>query len=526
MQEVPRILFCQWLESPIHEMSLQDNSAAAGIDPGAALSATDAGYRIALPPRRSPNAAQAVLLGSTLAQLILALLITVYLARYLSPSGFGFFSLVSTIFILARKFLDLGLSNVAARETARDPARERPILEGMMAYRRLAGVVLAIALLIFAFVQKGEQERYVLLGVGVVLLFTEPAALDPVFQVRQAQGGPALLNVIGAAFVLGGSILLSRSAASAPSYAWLLVAREALLLLFTKLLADRLLGYHPKPGFRGRALRQFVAPALIFGLASLVYTVYFHCDVFCVYALRGNAELGAYAAAFRPINPLLVLPWLLMVPMIPVLSEAAAKDRDLFVRQVQGASGLAMGLGACALVSGTILAPDLVSLLYGGHYLAGPLSCVNAFRWLSVALGMVCMTTVLTAAMLANGKEKLLLVIGAVALVVNAVVNTVALRYYDFTAAAIATALTELLFLVCALVSFQISTQRSGFGWDSVRYLLPAILLTAALHWLRGGAVLRVTSGTILGVLAVSAILFSGGARRFRKEMAAASPTF
>ena len=105
--------------------------------------------------------------------------------------------------ILARKFLDLGLGNVAARDIAADKQRERPILEGMMAYRRVAGLVLVLSLCVFAFMQKAEPERAILLAVGVVLLFTEPAALDPVFQVRQAQGGPALLNVLGGLLVLG-----------------------------------------------------------------------------------------------------------------------------------------------------------------------------------------------------------------------------------------------------------------------------------------------------------------------------------
>ena len=101
--------------------------------------ALDSGSAAAVQVRRSPNTAQAVLLGSALGQLGLALLVTIYLARVLSPAAFGFFSLVGTIFILARKFLDLGLSNVAARDIAQDPRRERPILEGMMAYRRTAG---------------------------------------------------------------------------------------------------------------------------------------------------------------------------------------------------------------------------------------------------------------------------------------------------------------------------------------------------------------------------------------------------
>ena len=494
-----------------------DDNEPAIADPPAI--ASDPDYRIQLPPLRSPHVAQLVLLGGTLSQLGLALLITIYLARVLTAADFGFFSLVATIFILARKFLDLGLSNVAARDIAGDTRRERPILEGMMAYRRVAGVVLALALCIFALMQKSVPERAVLLGVGWVLLFTEPAALDPVFQVRQAQGAPALLNVFGGLLVLGGSIVFKRLDVAGAAFGWLLIVRESVTLVGTKLLAERLLGYHPKPGFRGRALKAFVGPALIFGLASLVYTIYFNCDVFFVYALRGKDELGAYAAAFRPINPLLLLPWLLMVPLVPVLT-VTAKDRQRFVSQVREICGLAAGLGACGLVAGVLLARDLVSLLYRGRYLEGPLSCVNAFRWLAVALGLVCVTTVLTAAMLADRKEKLLLEIGTVALAVNAAMNLVLLHLYNFTAAGFATAATELLFLGGALAAFELVTHQSPLTWDCWRYLLPATVMGVVLYFMGGGPVIRVATGIALGLLSAVAILSSRRARQFRKELA------
>ena len=497
-----------------------DSAGRVGAFPVAAY---DPGYGITLPGRRSPSVAQAVLLASAVAQLGLALLITIYLARVLSPGAFGFFSLVGTIFILARKFLDLGLSNVAARDIAADARRERPILEGLMAYRRVAGVVLMLSLFVLALTQKSEPEHAILFFVGLVLLFTEPAALDPVFQVRQAQGGPALVNVLGGMLVLGGSLWFKRLGVAGATFAWLLIVREAFMLLFTKILAERLLGYHPKPGFRGRALKTFIGPALIFGLASLVYTIYFHCDVFFVYALRGQEELGAYAAAFRPINPLLLLPWLLMVPLIPVLTVAAAGDRERFVRQVRSACGIALGIGACGLTAGVVLAPELVQVLYRGRYLHGPLSCVAAFCWLAIALGQVCVTTVLTASLLANRKEKLLLAIGVAALVVNAAMNLVLLRHYNFTAAGFATAATEFLFLVCALVGFWITSGRSPVEPQSLVYLIPAIAMGVLLHFIPGGAAMRVLCGIVLGIVSVGAILWSPAARRFRQEMRAAS---
>jgi O-antigen/teichoic acid export membrane protein len=469
--------------------------------------------------RRSPNVAQAVLLGSALAQLGLALVVTIYLARILSPAAFGFFSVVGTMLVLARKFLDLGLSNVAARDIAHDARRERPILEGMMAYRRAAGVVLALGVVVAALLQHDGTMRWVLVSVGLVLLMTEPAALDPVFQVRQAQGGPALLNLFGGLLVLGGSVLFHHYAIAGAAFAFLLIAREAVSLLVTKIMAERLLGYRPRPGFRGRHLRAFVGPALIFGLASLVYTIYFHCDVFFVLALRGREELGAYAAAFRPINPLLLLPWLLMVPMVPVLTATIAQSRDAFLSQVRSACGIALGVGACGTVAGVLLAPDLVTLLYRGRYLEGALSCVNAFRWLALALGLVCVTTVLTASMLAAAREKLLLAIGTAALVANVALNAVLLRHHNFTAAGFATAVTEMLFLVGAMIAFQRVTKRSAMTWNALIYLFPAAVIGIVLHFTPGGAVTRVCVGIVSGLSLIGAILLSPQARRFRAEM-------
>jgi O-antigen/teichoic acid export membrane protein len=477
------------------------------------------------PLPRNPSVAQAVLLGSAIGQLGLALVITIFLARLLTPAAFGFFSLVGTIFILARKFLDLGLSNVAARDIAHDPRRERPIMEGMMAYRRVAGLALALSMVVFAFAQRSGAERWVLIAVGAVLLFTEPAALDPVFQVRQAQGGPALVSVFGGVLVLVGSVIFHQFAVAGLLFALLLVLREAFSLLSTKILAERLLGYHLRPGFRGRSLQAFVGPALMFGLASLIYTVYFNCDVFFVLALRGRDELGAYAAAFRPINPLLLMPWMLMVPIVPVLTATLARDRQHYVQQVRSACGIAVGIGACGLVGGTLLARELVQLLYRGRYLEGALSCVDAFRWLAVALGLVCVTTVLTASMLADKREKILLAIGTVALVVNVALNVVLLQRYNFTAAALATAATELLYLLGALIAYSAVTKQAPVDWSILLYVLPAAIMAVVLYVLPGGPALRVSCGVMLGLFSVAAILLSSPAKRFRKDIVLAAPT-
>ena len=209
-----------------------------------------------------------------------------------------------------------------------------------------------------------------------------------------------------------------------------------------------------------------------------------------------------------------------MVPFIPVLTATVAKDRDTYVRQVRSACAIAMGIGATGMVAGVMLAPELVELLYRGRYLTGDLSCVGAFRWLAVALGLVCVTTVLTASMLADRREKVLLAIGISALVANVVLNIVLLQRYNFTAAGFATAVTELLFFLGAVIAFQVVSRRSAITWNALPYLLPAVVTGLILQFVHGPAAWRVICGIVLGSLSVAAILLSSPARRFRQEMA------
>jgi hypothetical protein len=103
--------------------------------------------------------------------------------------------------------------------------------------------------------------------------------------------------------------------------------------------------------------------------------------------------------------------------------------------------------------------------------------------------------------------------------------NFILLRHFNFTAAGFATAATELLFLLCALIAFQRVTRKSALTWPAAVYLLPALAMAALLRVVPGSPAMRVASGIVLGGLSVAAILLSPATRQFRQEVAAASPS-
>jgi O-antigen/teichoic acid export membrane protein len=460
-----------------------------------------------------------ILLLSYAGRVILGVALTALLGRSLTPEAFGFFTLVSTIYLVAQTALDLGSGLIAVRDIGRDPARERPLLEGLMALRQVSGWLLALAVLALAILESDSSRRRVLIGTALSMPMLMPGALAPVFHIRQAQAGAGLVSAGGQVFVLLGAWLLRSRGINDASYAWLLVVRELGAVLILWWLAVGLLGYAPWPGFRRRGFGPFLRSAGVFAGAVLMHELYFHADVFLVRCLAGEAQLGAYGAALRPLNPLLALPLVLGLPFLPVFSASAARERGNFATQVGGAASLFGGIGALAAATGIGLARDVVETLYAGRYLEGDIQVVAAFRWLCVALACACTAAPFTIALLADGLERRLLALCAAGLGLNLVLNVIFVPAYGFVAAAVITAATELLVTLGVAYVF---LRRHGFPPLAVPFSVSATLSLAALGatlLLPGPPLARLAWGGALSLAAAAFVVSLPGARRFRHQL-------
>jgi O-antigen/teichoic acid export membrane protein len=321
----------------------------------------------------------------------------------------------------------------------------------------------------------------------------------------------------GLLLVLLGVMAMAMTQAAGHLFSWLVVTREFLVSRVFRWLAIRRLGYRPRPGLRGRKLGPFFRMAALYGLAILSYQLCFHVDVFMVRALCGEEALGAYAAAFRPMNPMLRVAGLLMLPMLPVIARTALSNRERFVGQVVRSSEVLVGLGGLGAVAAIMLAEDLLQLLYGDKYVSGPLSTVEALRWLAVALAVVFSSTAFTTALLAAGRERWLCILG---LAVNVAGNLVFLPTHGFTAAAATTAATEALLASGAIVCLVRTAPVSGIRPIFVLTLAPAAILGFVLYWLPGPSPWRIVAGTLLGLAGLAFLVLGPPGRRLRRTLA------
>lgn len=345
----------------------------------------------------------------------LGIWLTGVLGRGLDDAGFGFVAFVGTIYALAQLALDLGSGALIAREIAKEPARERPLLEAALAWRGAIGLVAGLVVAGVAAAEDDPERRQWLLIVAASLPLLAPNVLGVAFQVRQDLGPPSLLGVLLQAGMLGSALLFVDLRVVPAAFAALYVVRETAGPLLLWSVARMRLGLRLSPGVFGRDTRRLFGSAAAQATVVVLQTLMFHAPTLALKAADDDASLGRFAAASRLINPVLLLVGALTAPLLPVLSATWKTRPDAARSLIDAALGLAAYLGFAGwLVVAT--AGDLVlALIYGAP--AAP-ATETAFVRLGAAFGCVCVGSVLTTSCLAVGRERPLRSVYAAALAV------------------------------------------------------------------------------------------------------------
>jgi O-antigen/teichoic acid export membrane protein len=471
-------------------------------------------------PKATPAGSQLVLLTATGCRMILSLVLAVLLGRYLAAAEFGYFVLVGTVFELGRELSDLGNGNLALRQTAQAPERERRTLENLLGLRLALSAVAAGACIVLALEQDTLWHEALLLATATVLVVCCLSAFNIVFQRRQTLLAPALLSVlVQFGTVIAGIILLGLQTAGA-LFASLVLMRELVIAIGTRQLAVRLLGYAPWPRLGRGAMHDFVGNAAMVAFATLLYRLQVLGGIFFVEFLRPQPELGAFAAAFRPLVPLLFIPWILVLPLMPLLSWVAATQRDAFRRQAQIAMNLCIGIGAVMAVATAETAPAILQFFYGTKFGSGPLSAIAALRWFSLPLGYSFTTAAFAIILLADKRERQLLQLSLVGFACYVCANLLLLPRYQFTGGAIATALAMTLTNIGGLMLLRRGSEGFVLGRQTLLFLLPATVLFAALHFVTAPALVELSIAGVLSGAALFALWHFPGVAEYRAEQA------
>ena len=381
-----------------------------------------------------------VQVGGKIVTIFLSLVTTAILTRKLGPEIYGNFLLITSVWLLFDSAADFGSRVIGVKEAAAKDKKERNDI-----YIQVAWFRLMTSLLIF------------LMGVGVILFwsgfdglemealvallmvgFTAIAgSLEIIFQTEMRMDLKVLMDILfPLLFVM---------------FLWCWWGEINLILVFGVYLASRIISLILGLGLIKKItekmalvkvdkkfLKQFIKETWPMGLYMILFSGYDRAvDSILIRQLIGVKDLAFYGLAYKIYGNLVQPAYFLINSVFPMLSNKENDRRKLF----KETAGL-MFLGAM-VVFGMVyfLAPWIINVLSGSEFGKS----VEVLRILLVAMVFAYAGHLVGFTLIAKGKQKAVLGIGIVSLLVNVIGNLILIPSLGINGAAWITALTEMI---------------------------------------------------------------------------------
>jgi O-antigen/teichoic acid export membrane protein len=399
---------------------------------------SDSATAVSVDARLAKNATW--LLVAQVATLASGLAILVAIGRLLTPEDLGRWRFAQAVLAYVLVLADAGFTAFAIREIARRHSEAVADFGLTMVLLRLSVSGFALAAILVAFAVAGLSSDTILVTgtMGATALATALGA-NYLLQAREDFGAISAIRItaqiVGALGVVA-AIIATRS---------IHLAAFAVLLsgLLATVLTDRLaarfgaFGGHLSVSDARRFL-QGAAPFIGAGLAVLVI---FNADAFLIQLLRGERELGLYAAPYAIAGYSLVIGGALVAAAYPRMARASGHSASYgHVRElsaVMGAISLPIAIG------GMVTAEPLLATLFGQVYadnwaLLVVLMFVPLLGFLNMTLGQ---------SMAAAGEQRAVFLTAVMAAGANVSLNLLGIPILGIMGAAIVASVTEVITL-------------------------------------------------------------------------------
>jgi len=369
--------------------------------------------------------------------------ILIILGHWYGVVVLGVYALAATVTQYLQPVIDFGLRHIGARLMARYPLSGAEIVRRVQRRRlAMAGAVLPFILL-YAMLVKLPPDMKVFLFV-----FSSCGALYAL-SLDWAAWGKGQLHMIGlarAVIPLSILVFLTVGRGNAEHALWWAVAGNALGFALQGMIFWAWWKRHKPAGTVDDldAISDSLAwrRTSVMGVAWLGNLAFNSIDMLMLGVMSNPEQVGLYSAAYRVLNQVLVVYYLLTQSLYPQFVQQSVEERARMLK----ARFLLPLLGAGVVIA-TLVAVSrrpVLTILFGHQFLiAGPLLLLLAW-----AIPLDFLTSYLSNAYIAWGMEKKILLCTTIAAVTDVVLNLIWIPTYGATAAAVNTLISYVIFLI------------------------------------------------------------------------------
>ena len=414
---------------------------------------------------------------------LLRAIVIIYSARILGAEGWGIFSYAVGLAAFLTIFIDLGVSAILTKETAKttDELQRSKILSTSF-FIKIFLISIGVLLVLFVApkITTIKEAHAILPLVALIMVFD--ALREFGFSISRAmekmewEAGLYLLTNV--CIVIFGFIFLMLSPNVFSFTAAYTVGTG--IGMFATFFSLRKYFKNIISNFDKTLIKYILIAAFPFAISSALGSLTINTDILIIGLFKSSTEIGFYSAAQRPTQLLYILPAILAMSIFPTIARLAKENKDKIRDLLEKIISIAFMAALPLSLGGFILAPLIIKTLFGENYGGA----IIPFQILIFTLITNFPTTLLSNAIFAFDKQKLLINFALIGGLTNAGLDFLLVPKYGIIGASVVTLLAQilsnlyLLYQVKKISSFKILGHLKKVIFASVSMAFIVLILT------------------------------------------------
>jgi O-antigen/teichoic acid export membrane protein len=420
------------------------------------------------------------LLLSQLATWAMTLVVMLVLPGLLGAENLGSLTFAGAYVAFFALAAGLGTSPLLGREIARDYSIVPAYVFNAVVLKLLLATVLGAAAVGLGALLHFSGETMLLVAITALGLY--PILLNEIFASTLAgmqRMGKSSAWAVAAIYISNiGAILVVMRGHGVVAVSVVLLLGSALPVIGNWLLLRPVVKGHPRridPAIWTHLVRAGV-PLMLLTVFNQIYGT---LDIPILASIAGATVVGWYALAYRWAAIPLFIATVVVGSHYPEMSIHGREAGPEFARVVNRAVKLVLVASVPAGIGLAVVASDLIDLVYGAEFA----NSIRPLQILALQIPITAMDTILVTALIAAERLRKYLIVAAAAAVINPIICIMLVHATERSSgngaigAAIATALTEVLVMTCAIVLSTPGVMDRATTFWSIRCILASLCI-------------------------------------------------
>lgn len=328
--------------------------------------------------------------GERILRILSALIVGVWVTRYLGPNDFGIFTYAQSFVAIFLSFSTLGLNKILVRELVSTPDDENRLLGTTFVLQTVGSIILFLFLIIGIFLSDNDSLTNTIIVLFASVTFLQSfGVIDLYFQSIVKSKLTVFISVTS--LIITSLIKITLILVNAPLIAFVLTVvfdgiyfAVGLIFLYSRQ-QKSVLGWKFSKSLAISLLKD--SWPLI--LSGIFVSIYMKVDQVMIKELMDSNAVGLYSAAARLSEAWYFIPGVISASLYPAIVNAKKRSEGLYYQRLQRLYDMLVVISFSIALPMTFLSDWLVHLLYGPEFIySGKVLSIHIWAGLFVFLGV------------------------------------------------------------------------------------------------------------------------------------------